>query len=343
MKVVLIAGSLPPEFCGVGDYTARLAGALSAAGAQVFTVSLRGSADHSFRGLGALDHWLGEVRPDFIHIQYPGAAFKRSLLPLAMAPHLRGYVLTLHEYGLSHPFRQGMMRYLIRHSQAVILPSTDVAAAVPADAKESRPTTVIPVGPSFEPEIVPDLEPLARIPLIYFGFINRSRSFEDWGILLSLLEKKRPDTDVIFLTGTSGRSMEAVVLRERFKERAPRIGVQWLYQARADSLSHFLAHHPAIAYLPFVDGASERRTSLITLLRHGVPVLVTPPRIPQVHLRPGPGLIYVDRPEAAYEAFEELQDPNSYRLARADALRQSQAFSWSIIADHHLSFYASIH
>ncbi|MHA2646670.1 MAG: hypothetical protein V2G51_01330, partial [bacterium JZ-2024 1] len=75
---------------------------------------------------------------------------------------------------------------------------------------------------------------------------------------------------------------------------------------------------------------------------HGVPCLVTSPKVALAHLRPGPGLVFVDRPEDALLHFERLQDPPSYRIARADALRQVQAFSWSAIARHHLDFYAML-
>jgi glycosyltransferase involved in cell wall biosynthesis len=342
VKVVLITGSLPPEYCGVGDYTARLANALNSTGASAYAVSLRGSSDHPLQSLPRLRAWLGTIQPDIIHLQYPGAAFKKSLFPLSLASSLKPSVLTLHEYGISHPFRKGMMRFLVRRSASLIFPSPDVAASVPKDVTSGKPTDIIPVGPAFEPEQVPDIEPLTRIPLLHFGFINRSRSFEDWGVLLSLLNKHHPETDVFFITGTPERSVEAVVTRERLKERAPSIRVQWLHQARSDAISRFLLQHPAIAYLPFVDGLSERRTSLITLLAHGIPCLVSPPRVSPLHLTQAEGLVFVDTPETAHSEFGKLQDPARYRAARADAVRQSQAFSWPSIAERHLRFYTSL-
>jgi glycosyltransferase involved in cell wall biosynthesis len=342
MKIVLVSGTLPPGFCGIGDYTARLARALGAAGAEVFTASVRGSSDHTLRNLLRFRDWLRKIQPDILHLQYPGAAFRRSLLPLSLAANLPGYVLTLHEYGLSHPLRKGLMRFLVRRSRAVIFPSQDVKEAVPGELYSRKAYEMIPVGPAFEPESVPDLQPLTRIPLLYFGFINRSRSFEDWGILLSLLSKQDPDTDVFFITGTAERSMDVVVVRERLKERAPAIRVQWLHQARADAISAFLTQHPAIAYLPFVDGLSERRTSLITLLRHGVPCIVTPPRVPPACLSAGPGLAFAESPEVALRHFESLQDPPAYRSARAHALALSASFSWPTIAQRHLRFYETV-
>lgn len=342
MKVVLISGSLPPDFCGIGDYTARLATALRDEGAEAFTVSLRGNADYQARSLARFGDWLRELHPDILHLQYPGAAFRKSLFPLALASRFPNLILTLHEYGLSHPLRKGVSRFLVRHARAVIVPSPEIEHALPPGLLGNKPTATIPIGPTFEPRSVPDLIPLARIPLLHFGFINRSRSFEDWGVLLSLLEKQNPATDVIFITGTPERAMEVFVIRERLKERAPSIRVQWLHQTRAEAISEFLTHHPAIAYLPFVDGLSERRTSLITLLAHGVPCLVTSPKVPLVHLRPGPGLVFVERPEDALLHFERLQDPPSYRIARADALRQVHAFSWTAIARRHLDFYAML-
>jgi glycosyltransferase involved in cell wall biosynthesis len=97
MKVILIAGSYPPDQCGVGDYTKMLATALSChdnVSVTVFTNDTdRKYADHSLVVVNPATHsWrlrdgvrlfrmIRNEKPDVIHIQYPTQGYGKQLLP----------------------------------------------------------------------------------------------------------------------------------------------------------------------------------------------------------------------------------------------------------------------
>lgn len=124
LRIAVIAGSFPPDLCGVGDYVARLAGALAARGhrVDVFTRAPRDAAGEpegprppagvevhaEARGWGGaeLDRLLARIaghRPDVVHLQYQTALFEKRLaitgFPSRAARLLPGAatVVTLHD------------------------------------------------------------------------------------------------------------------------------------------------------------------------------------------------------------------------------------------------------
>ncbi len=103
MRVLLIAGSYPPENCGVGDYIASLARSLADlpgyevhvltssdrdAGAVAATEVRAGPVVHrivSGWGVSCLRQTLAvikEIEPEITHVQYPTQGFARRLFPL---------------------------------------------------------------------------------------------------------------------------------------------------------------------------------------------------------------------------------------------------------------------
>ena len=101
MRVLLVAGSFPPEQCGVGDYTEKLATALAALpDTEIGVLTTRSAKTSRIDGVEILNKviaWkFGELfaligiirawRPDILHIQYPSQGFfyrhMPSVLPL---------------------------------------------------------------------------------------------------------------------------------------------------------------------------------------------------------------------------------------------------------------------
>lgn len=138
LRLLLVSGSVPPMRCGIGDYTAALAGALAAGGAcrpAILTSRIEApSVAAGVEVLPLIDHWragglgraLGIVRswrPDVLHVQYPSQGYDGALaLLLGTAARwlLRvPLVLTLHE-PMDWDLQAPAMAALIRSAAAVI-------------------------------------------------------------------------------------------------------------------------------------------------------------------------------------------------------------------------------
>jgi glycosyltransferase involved in cell wall biosynthesis len=118
MRILLISGSLPPMKCGIGDYTAKLANALTQDGRTIVAVLTdtevgTGLADFEFELLAVSRGWkmkdaarivrtARSWKPDVVHIQYPTQGYGHNYLPWLLPAMFRSMnipvVQTWHEY-----------------------------------------------------------------------------------------------------------------------------------------------------------------------------------------------------------------------------------------------------
>src|SRR5205085_363891 len=95
---------------------------------------------------------------------------------------------------------------------------------------------------------------------------------------------------------------------------------------------------PDLVALPFVDGASWRRSSLLTCLAHGVAVISTTRLSPA---QPGAGITSrgmalvrsEDSAALAREIYRLLHDPARREELRANALEAAVSFDWEAVSD----------
>ena len=118
MKVLLITGSFPPMKCGVGDYAACLAAALSKRDGMTVAVLTDAradpfGADYNFEVFPIIRGWtlnhlpealrtIKRWKPDVVHFQYPTQGYDNGwlpgILPLLCIPLNTTIVQTWHEY-----------------------------------------------------------------------------------------------------------------------------------------------------------------------------------------------------------------------------------------------------
>lgn len=119
MKVLFISGSYPPAQCGVGDYTAHLARALSTSGdfeAAVLTslspvaeqsggapVVLRTMNTWRVQAVGEVEALIRRLKPDIVHMQFPTQGYDdwKGLAAMALVVRVKlrvPLVVTVHEY-----------------------------------------------------------------------------------------------------------------------------------------------------------------------------------------------------------------------------------------------------
>jgi glycosyltransferase involved in cell wall biosynthesis len=328
MRVVLVTGSFPPDVCGTAEYTARLSESLQAAGvdARVFY-----RTDWSLARVPALLREIDEMQPDLVHMQYPTTGYGWKLGPQAMGC-LRPWITTLHEASAAHLLRQiSLYPFLLRGRHFLFTSDFErehVRSMAPWVAGES---STIPIGCNLP---LAGARPKRLNTVTCFSIIRPDKGLEQ------VLEMAR----LLPGLGSSARVriVGAVMPRwrayfERLRRDALHLPVEWQTGLDDHAVSEALAE-TALAYLPFPDGASERRSTLIAMLMNRACVLTTIGRHTPEAMKSC--IVAVDSPaDAAAKALALLNDAELAALVVGQAAVYSAQFSWKSIARRHLSVY----
>jgi glycosyltransferase involved in cell wall biosynthesis len=214
----------------------------------------------------------------------------------------------------------------------------------------------IPIGSNIEGTTFTPAERQARrqvrgygdsdLVIGYFGFLNRSKG----GLtLVHTLER----------LVQAGHNARLLMVGERVGVNDP-TNFQYLQEVEAQihhlgltDRVHWTGHQPAaevsadlaacdLLLLPYEDGASLRRGTLMAGLAHGCAIITTTPQSPLPELVDGRDLLYVSPGDDEAAAQAVLRIVNDLHLAArlsANALEQSRQFSWTTIAAQHLKLY----
>lgn len=353
MRLMLVAGTAPPGQCGIGDYVARLAQALSQAGAHVGVLAQQGAellASPQVEVFGLANRWsVGEgprlfaaIRrwnPDLVHLHYPSQGFKGRLLPslLPLACCMAGIrvVQTWHE---SWPLR-GAPRLLLHRAGAhgVVFVRPNYASLLPRSLRpllRGIPQATIPSAgalPStlLAPESIRALREShlkgRRRLVVFFGFLYPSKGVEQ------LFEIADAASDVIVIAGAAKdpeylrRLEKAATIHGWPKEQIQYVG--YLAEAPAADL---LAAADAVV-LPFVTGAGDWNTSVHAALAQGTPVITTA-------AEPGGDDTALNLYTARIGDIAEMRCALD-SLAGRRSPPAPMAQQWTRIAQSHLAFY----
>lgn len=329
MKILLISGSYPPESCGVGDYTYRLSQALISAGLDV--ECLRNSKWELRNTHGILDA-VDDVRADIIHIQYPTVGYGRALGPQLLSCR-RPCVVTIHEGSQAHPLRKLSLYGFFGTARCLIFTNSfEQKFAVRLAPWISRKSEVIPIGSNVVASS--HAAEAASDTIGYFGLIRHNKGIEQV-IELAQLALKRGRKFRILIIGSEFHGQHDYY--EQLHRQSLGLPVEWRVGLQGQDLDSALAECK-VAYLPFPDGASERRSSLLTMLSRGTPVITTTgPQVPE-QLRPA--VRFAANPEEAITLAERLMADDSDRKdLRERGAAYASMFSWGRIAQRHIQLY----
>ncbi|TAK30648.1 MAG: glycosyltransferase [Chloroflexota bacterium] len=237
-------------------------------------------------------------------------------------------------------------------------------ARAPRHPASSSRTVLIPIGsniPVSPPRAYAREAWRARLGvkedqslLSFFGLLNHSKGLDTLFSAISGLPPEYP-VRLIMIGGTAGDSDRTnIEYRQRMLDLCHTLGLDerviWTgYTNPAEVSGHLLASD--IGVLPFRDGASFRRGSLLAALSHSLPVVTTTHRTGHP-LGAGPAqlrhqenclLVSPDDPEATRAAIVRLSESRDLRhkLSRgASALAQS--LTWEKIAAETIKLYESL-
>jgi polysaccharide biosynthesis protein PslF len=366
-SVLLVSGEYPPDVGGLADYTAYLRRALAARGVHVEVLTrARGPSESSVHrsvhrwNARSLAHLVRLApRHGIVHLQYQPAAFDllgdMCLVPLVLRARAR-VVTTFHDARVPYlfpkagPLRRLAVRLLARTSAAVVAADVRDLLALRAPAARSYR---VPIGsnvpnappPDYQREVFRARLGLApgQLAVAYFGLLNASKGLPTLVGAWQRVLAAEPTARLLLLGGATGasdptdRATADRVLPDldRFGDRVVRTG----YLQPAALSAHLLAAD--VALLPFADGASPRRGSLLACAAHGLPIVSTAPAsagLEQVILAVPAG----DADALGRAVLRVASEPDlRERLIRGSA-QLSQQTTWERIADQHLAIYQSL-
>lgn len=342
-----------------------------------------------WRAYGAIRRLLDEIQPAVVHIQYQTAGYGMhpainflSLWLRWRRPEIRT-AITYHDLRVPYlfpkagPVRQWVTLAPARWSDAVIVTNAEDRQRLETGERslEVDPISqslisnlqsifVVPIGSNIHPDPPANFHPdtwraqggisCDETMLVYFGFLNASKGGETLIHGLERLAHLGYDCRLVMLGGQVGDSDPTnQAYLERVKALIERLGlterVVWTGFLPNEHVSAYLMAAD-VAVLPYRDGASFRRGSLMAALAHGTTVVTTHPRVshgsdglPQLVDGVNARLVPADDPDALAQAIGELiDDPILRRQIGLFARQLSQAFTWDRIAEHHRAIYEQL-
>ncbi len=333
-----------------------------------------------WRTWGVLREMIRGLRPDVVHVQYQAAAYglhpALNLMPYGLLRQGLPARLAVTFHDLRVPYLFPKAGPLRRWAVLRLARIADLAVATnTADFQELRMSggvrrlELIPIGSNIRGQPPPGYDRAAwrarlgldagDVLLGYFGFLNASKGGETLIRALAELVRRGVPARLLMIGGQVGASdpTNAAYL-QRVRALIDRLGmaarVHWTgYVSQAEVSGHLLAVD--VCVLPYQDGASFRRGSLMAALAHGLPIVTTRP--PREYPEPEPPgrsmprlidggnvlLVPPEDPLAIADAVQRLLAAPALRATLArEARRLAEAFRWDGIAARHLEVYGAL-
>jgi len=316
--------------------------------------------------------FIAGQQPDVLHIQYQAAAFELggwvNWLPWYLKKQRTRVkiVTTFHDLRIPYifpkagAFRWKSMLALARYSDAVICTNREDQLTL-SNHHPTRECYHIPLGSNVEPQPPAGFD-RARwrkkyqaddntLLLAYFGFLNESKGGEELIEAVALLRRRGLDAHLLLIGGDVGHAdptnvdyaqrVQRLIESHQLAGVVHRTGYVELPQVSANLLA------ADAVVMPYRDGVSFRRTTLIAALRHGCPVISTRPANPAVipEIKPGENMLLAPPQKAAALA-------DTIELLAADSLLQEKLsggatslgnlFEWHELAGQTAALYQMI-
>jgi glycosyltransferase involved in cell wall biosynthesis len=350
----------------VGAYTQILGRALADAGHDVSVLSgpwareddsrlqLDVAADWNFGCWTVVQSWARHRHLDVINVQYQTAAYGMSpwihFLPLRVSA--APVVVTFHDLRFPYlfpkagPLRPWIVNQLARSAAGVIATNSE-------DFERLRAlphAAMIPIGSNIQTATgtAPATDRADGFDIVYFGLINRGKGLDQLAEAVAQLnaEGRKAHLTIIGSAGSSDPTNAAYEAELRANVAARDMWEQvtftgFLAEREVDAR---LRAANAVA-LPYLDGASYRRGSLMAAMRAGCAIVTTTPTVPAPALRDGETMLCVPPGDAAAlaTALGRLADDPALRARLSTgAVEASAQFAWPAIAAACAAFYRRI-
>ncbi|UTN04629.1 hypothetical protein L0669_01700 [Flavobacterium bizetiae] len=328
-KILFVTGSYPPNVCGVGDYSEQLFKALINQG-NSFELFYKTNWS-----VGNLFSYLREIKSkkaDFIHIQYPTEGYGYSFLPLLLVAFLpkKKIIVTLHELS-NRTFKAKIftMLLLFFSSKIIVTNETEYAYLKKLPILNRKEIFVINIGSNI-PRSKNCGKNLSerKIDLAYFGHIRPIKGLESFiAVANQFFGSKR-----CVIIGQNLARYQSYL--DQLQSESTYI--EYLLNGSVDETADNLADCK-IVYLPFPDGVSSRRGSLMAAALNGCIIVTTYSDDKEINDFFDKYCYLVHNEDEAKKIIQQLLSDNACTDKNVSKLMD--LFSWEEISRKHFEIY----
>ncbi len=376
MRIGIVTGEYPPMQGGVGAYTHILAHELQRQGADIsiFTSKQAVNSDPNilimnwieswgFNSPSLIKQWATEFRADVINIQFQTAAYSMSPW-IHFLPHFTSIPVVTTFHDLRHPYlfpkagglRDWIVMHLAKRSAGVIVTNQEDEVRL----KDVPTKTLIPIGSNIQKPLPKSFDiQLWRekvgaqkndYVIAYFGLFNQTKGIEILLESLAALCANFIPARLVMIGGGLGTSDPTnadylASVRAKIRQLGIDPFIHWTgYLENEADVGAYLAASDVVA-LPFTDGASYRRGSLMAAIQYGCAIVSTEPTIEVPAFRSGENMLLAPRNDVTKltNTLEQLyQSPNLRTQLQQGASKLRDQFNWSSIARQTLTFFEQV-
>jgi glycosyltransferase involved in cell wall biosynthesis len=310
---------------------------------------------------GEIAEVVKQQQLEVLNIQYEPAAYAMQVgvnfLPGAWARRKikTPIVTTFHDllvpylFPKAGPLRWKVVEYLARRSEAVVVTNSEDHARLSTIPSLAATLHTIPIGSNIDPSLAGEFDRAAERArwgirpdehsLGYFGFLNLSKGGSDLMQALKVLSDRGVPVKLVLIGGRTGSSdptnaeyaaqVERLIDSLGVKHRVITTGYLEPPEVSRALLSC------DVMVLPYVDGASLRRGSLLAALAHGRAIVTTEPRFPIEGLLHEESVLYVPPrdPRSLADAVQRVLHDAAWRTRlQVRVSEAAKLYTWDRIA-----------
>lgn len=372
MQIGIISGEYPPMQGGVGAYSAILAATLADQGHTIRVLSgaaasctderipLETITRWGWRVFREVQQWADRERLDLINLQFQTAAYGMSpwihFLPDQLSipivttfhdlrfPYLFPKAGPLRDWIVTHLARTSAGRIVTNHEDHERLAHLPLTARIPIGSNILGHNAAGSDSTSWRAQIGAQPDDFL---LAYFGFINHSKGLD---VLIDALHRVRQHsvpTRLVIIGGRTGTSDPTnIAYAAQIDDQIERLNL-----STRVTFTGYVDETVVAAYLqaadlvvlPFRDGASFRRGTLMAAIQHGCPIVTTMPRVQIPEFED----VFITVPAGDSAALATVlcdlyTEPMRREQLREATHRLRDLFSWSHIATQTEQFFAQV-
>lgn len=331
-KIILISGSYPPDFCGVGDYTEKLFKTLSMSNQIICEIFHK--SNWKFKNFYSYLTELISKKGKIYHIQYPTEGYGYSLLPLFLTVFLRlvgkKVIITVHELSSRNLMAYVFTQCLVFFANKVIVSNSLELKHTRRFILNSKKVLLIPIASNIKSSTFSDRELNNRtVDLAYFGHIRPIKGIEGFINAVSLLNRNLN----IQLIGQALEKYKDFFVD--IDQKAKKLKIEMIVDRTEDEVADLLAN-VKIMYLPFPDGISSRRGTLLASIQNGCVMISKQSDIKEFNEFFSKYVYLVESDSKAVEIIDKLLKGE---LPPKELNEVKSFFSWENVTSEHLKIY----